>query len=381
MHACVAGWVCGAAALVASAAAPALDFTLGVGPTHNCTTRGVGVRAAALAYLEPAPLLQASEYGGSHYDPGDGNNIGVGAGYADITAPVGRFCLGVFYRTDYSGQASRDALDAFTANHARRPFDIGRTYELAVDSNWIESAGVKVSRVFNFEPAAGWLLQAGATGSLMKGLTARNDQLRGSAVATSGDYAVGTASMLRSGSDYNRSDFNPYVKKGNPQGYGYSVDFGVTLRSPAGYVAEFTVMDALTHVEWQDVPQSAQALDNETIRYDVNFNRQAFIQGQDRLANVSFSIEPRYRAVVSAPLGRGLALVVSDDVVQQTQFPAVGMSYGRDDFYLQMSYDTRTRSVSLAANKGWLHLALTSNNVEPQQASVLGAELVFGGSW
>ena len=37
---------------MSSAAAPALDFTLGVGPTFSCQSRGPGVRVAALTFLE-----------------------------------------------------------------------------------------------------------------------------------------------------------------------------------------------------------------------------------------------------------------------------------------------------------------------------------------
>ena len=110
-----------------SATAPALDFTLGIGPTYSCQSRGPGARIAALTFLEPAPVLSIDDYGGRHYQPGDGDNVGVGAGYADLTTPVGRYCVGVFYRTDYRGAASRDTLDALVANHNHQPFDVGRT--------------------------------------------------------------------------------------------------------------------------------------------------------------------------------------------------------------------------------------------------------------
>ena len=93
----------GVAAVMIAAAAPALDFTLGVGPVFNCQAEGLSARAAALTYLEPAPVLSIGDYGGRHYDPGDGSNVGIGVGYADLTAPLGRYCVGVFYRTDYAG--------------------------------------------------------------------------------------------------------------------------------------------------------------------------------------------------------------------------------------------------------------------------------------
>lgn len=372
----------GVAVAMAATAAPALDFTLGVGPVFNCQSERVSARALALTYLEPAPVLSIGDYDGQHYDPGDGSNVGIGVGYADLTAPVGRYCVGAFYRTDYVGQASRDALDALVANRAARPFDVGRTYELAMESTWLESAGIKVSRVFGFEPAAHWSLRVGVTASLMKALSLRKEQLHGSATATSGDYAVGTASFTRALSEYRRKDFNPFVGKADPDGYGYAADFGVVLYSPAGYVAELTVMDAISHLDWQDVPQSQDRIDNATIRYDANLNREAFIQGMDRRVSLAQPLEPRYRvALATPPLRRGITLLLSDDYASDTHFPALGVRIRRQGFNTQLSYDTQTRAVSLFWEKAWFSLSVTANDFDPDSATVLGAGLQFANRW
>jgi len=371
----------GAAALISSAASSALDFTLGMGPSTNCASPGVSLRAAALTYLEPAPVLLADKYGGRHYDPSDGDNLGVGYGYVDLTAPLGSSCIGLFYRMDFTGTATRDTLDAVVSNHARKPFQVGRVYELGIDSSYFEAVGVKASRVLSFTPAEGWSVSTGITGSFMKALTSRTEYLRGNATAVSSRYAVGTATWSRAWSDYDLDDFNPFVAKANPRGYGYSVDVDVSIRSPIGLTAQFTAMDAWSRVSWQNVPRSDKRADNETIRYDANLNRQAFIQGLDRRVDVDYTIDPRYRLALSMPLRTGLTVMLSDDYIWQTHFPAVGVTYDWKNRTVAASVDTQTGALGLAFQQGWLYFSVTADEMDVQRASVLGAALGFSHRW
>jgi hypothetical protein len=365
----------------ASASAPALDFTLGLGPVFECQGDGPALRAASLALLEPTAVLRIREYGARTYDPESGENLGVGVGYADVTAPVGQFCLGAFYRNDYVGQASKDALDALVANRAGRPFDVGRTYDLEVESTWLESAGLKLSYVYGLEPGPGWSLQLGVTASLMKALSLRDEALRGVATATSGDYAVGTARLTRSISDYPRKEFNPYVGKADPDGYGFAADIGAVLQSAAGWVTEFTVMDAYSRLDWEDVPQSVERADNQTIRYDANLNREAFVQGVDRRVNLTQPLEPRFRLSQDMPLRRGFTMILSDDYVYETHFPAIAVRRQWSNAVAELGYDTRTHAVSADWRWAWLTVSITSNDVDFGDATVLGAGLQFASRW
>jgi hypothetical protein len=371
----------GVAAGLMPAAAAAFDFTLGVGPVAACQSPAAGLRAAALTVLEPTPVLRIREYGRRRYDPEPGENLAVGVGYADLAAPVGHTCLAAFYRTDYVGQATRDALDALVANRNDRPFDVGRTYELGLDSTWLQSAGFKVSRVFGYEPWSEWSVRVGVSASLMKALSLRRDTLIGRAMATSGDYAVGTATLRRADSDYDRKDFNPFVGRADPDGYGFGADVGLVVRSPAGWVTELTVMDAYTRFDWRDVPQSMDKADNQTIRYDANFNREAFVQGVDRRVDVTQPLDPRYRAAQSVPVGRGLTVIVSNDYAYDTHFPAVGLQYQWEDIVTRTTYDTRMQAVSLDCRWSWLAVSITADDPDFGDASVLGASLQFVRDW
>lgn len=363
------------------AASPAFDFTLGVGPVTGCADSTPGLRAAALTFLEPTPVLRIREYGRREYDPEPGENLAVGVGYADLTVPLGRVCLAAFYRTDYVGHATRDALDALVANRNDQPFDVGRTYSLGFESTWLESAGLKASRVFDYESKAGWSVRLGVAASLMKALSLRKDSLIGRATATSAEYAVGTASLVRADSDYDRKDFNPFVGRADPEGYGIGADAGVVLQFPSGWATELTVMDAYARFDWRDVPQSTENADNQTIRYDANLNREAFVQGVDRRVNLTQPLEARYRAAQSVPAGRGLTVILSNDYAYETHFPAVGLRYQSGNLVAQTTYDTRMQAVSFDCRWSWFTVSITADDLNFGNASVLGAGLQFARNW
>lgn len=369
------------------AAALALDFTLGAGPLERCNGGSasggrVTARASALTFLEPASLLDvADDDRWQSVDPDSGRNVGLAFGHAELAAGTSKLCVGAVYRLDYFGEASRDTLDALAANEAGQPFDIGRRYSLAVDSVYREAAGLKLSRVWRYAPAGTWSLDVGAAGGLYRTLAHREDRVRGEALATSGDYAIGTVDYTRTHSDFARKKFNPFVERGNPDGMAYGVDVGLRLTSPRGHVLQLTALDAWSAIRWSGMPQSRKTLDNETVRYDVNFNREAMIRGVDRRVRVSDTFEPRYRAELTWPLRRGLHLLASDDLVHGEHFPALGVGLRAGSRAAELSFDLQTRSLAIKASTGGLSLSITADSASAGDASVLGAELQFAHRW
>jgi hypothetical protein len=369
------------------AAALALDFTLGAGPLERCNNGSAGggrvtARASALAFLEPTPLLGAADddrWG--NVDPQAGDNVGLAFGHAEFAAGTAKFCVGVLYRLDYFGEASSDTIDAIAANEAGEPFEVGRSYSLAVDSVYRESAGLKLSRAWRFAPADGWSLDLSVAGAVYKTLAHREDRVRGAAVATSSDYAIGTVRYTRTHDDYGRRKFNPFVERGDPDGMAYGIDAGLRLRSPGGHALELTALDAWSAIHWSEVSQSRKTLDNETVRYDVNFNREALIRGVDRRVRVNEAFEPRYRAELKWPLQRGLHLLASDDVVHGEHFPALGVGFQSGSRAAELNFDLETRSLAIKASTGGLSLSITADSASPRDASVLGAELQFAHRW
>ncbi|MEJ1963567.1 MAG: hypothetical protein WDO56_19190 [Gammaproteobacteria bacterium] len=128
------------AALLAShgSTAMALDLTAGSGAARECSGKAPTFHAAAITYLEPAPTSSIDEYGGARYAPDHANNIGVGVGFAELSAAAGAYCFGLFYREEAEGVATGDLLDILHADHFGKPFDAGREYQLHYDWRMLE---------------------------------------------------------------------------------------------------------------------------------------------------------------------------------------------------------------------------------------------------
>jgi len=365
------------------AAVAALDFTLGAGAAQNCraSATGISFNAGAMAYVEPAPVLSVDDYGGSRYSPSRGNNIGIGIGYGELTGEVAGFCLGALYRAEYLGEASRDILDALVGNHFRRPFDVGRTYGLSLSDESFQADGLRLRRVVDIKFSDEWSASLGAGVSVLKGLAGRQESVSGSAVATSGSYAVGTATWLKTDTNLNLADFNPFVAPGTPSGYGFSTDFEFIARSRAGYSIDFIVMDALGRLYWHDVPESYRTLDNATVSYNADFNRNAFVTGLDSRVTFVQDLPRNYRLAATLPVVSELSAVVADDLIESLHFPSVGARYGARGPFGALDFDIRTRSLSIEGGLPFMSAAITSNSFKVHSATVLGISLQAFHTW
>jgi hypothetical protein len=361
----------------------ALDLTVGAGAAQNCPAPGAGISfsSAAIAYVEPGPVVTVNDYGGGHYSPSQGNNIGIGIGYAELTGAVAGFCVDALYRAEYRGDASRDLLDALVANHFGAPFDVGRTYRLSLSDNSFKASGLRLRRVADFEFTDHWSARLGVGASVLKGLSGQQESLTGSAVATSGSYAVGTATWLKTDTSLNLADFNPFVAPGSPEGYGFSTDFEFLVQSKSGYSIDFVVMDALGRLYWHDVPQSYRILDNSTITYNADFNRDAFITGLDSRQSFVQTLPTIYRLAATLPVVSRFSAVVADDLIAGFHFPSMGVQYGELGHYGALDFDFRTRSLSIGAVLPFFSAVVTSNSFRPGNATVLGISVRASHAW
>ncbi len=372
-----------AALALVGAAAPALDLTAGSGAVHGCpgASGGVSFDAAAIAYVEPGPVSAVDSYGGGRYSPAGGNNIAVGVGFGEIAGDVSGYCIGVLYRADLLAEASRDLLDAVVGNHFGRQFNAGRTYRLEMDDRSFQASGARLRHVFDVDIAAGWSTRIGVGVSALKGLAARQQSIAGEATATSGTYALGEATWVKTETDYNLADFNPFVAPGAAHGLGFSTDFELLARSSGGYSVDFIAMDALGRIYWHDVPQSVQTLNNSAIRYNADFNRDAFVNGIDSRVGFTQDLPATYHLAVNIPAGTHLSAVLEDDLISRFHFPSVAARYGEDTRYGELSYDLRTRALGIGLRSSFVSAMLTANSFSPRNASVLGVSIQAMHAW
>jgi hypothetical protein len=375
--------VAGICLAMAAPAALALDLTVGSGAAKNCpqSTYAVAFTAAAIAYVEPAPVLTVTRYGAGHYSPEATNDLGIGIGFAELTGRVFGLCVGALYRTEYRDAASPDLMDALVANHFGHPFVAGRAYQLSLTDNSFSADGVRVRRVNEFSFADRWKVKVGFGASYLHALQGQHETLSGEVTATSATYAVGTATWLNTASNLNLANFNPFVASGSPGGEGFTTDFEFIAQSTSGLAMDVIVMDALGRIYWHDVPQSLRTLSNATIRYNTNFDRDAFVTGVDSRVSFVQDLVPKYHLAVSAPVMPKMSAFVEDDFVSGYHFPSLGARYGTDDRLALVKFDFRTKAVSLGAQWRSVTPSVTTNNIRVGNATVLGFSIQAMHAW
>jgi hypothetical protein len=364
-------------------AATALDLTVGSGAAQNCpqSTYAIAFTAAAIAYVEPAPVLTVTRYGAGQYSPSSNNDLGIGIGFAEITGRAYGFCVGALFRTEYRDEASPGLLDALVANHFGHPFDAGRTYQLSLSDTSFKADGVRIRRVADLELTNQWSVKIGFGASYLHALQGQQESVSGSVTATSQTYAIGAGTWLNTASNMNLANFNPFVAPGNPGGDGFSTDLEFIVQSTSGLSMDFIVMDALGRIYWHDVPQSLKTLNNATISYNANFDRDAFVTGLDSRVSFVQDLVPKYHLAFSAPVTPRLSAVVEDDFVSGYHFASLGARYGKDDRLALLNFDFRTKAVGIGAQWKSISALVTTNNIRVTDATVLGFSIQAVRAW
>jgi hypothetical protein len=361
-------------------AAAALDLTVDSGAASDCS--GLPhLQAAAAAYLEPAPLSTVNQYGGNQYVPSSGNNIGVGVGFAEISAATPWVCVGLLYRAEFEGTASKDLLDILHANHLGQAFDVGRTYHTWYEEQSLKAGGLRLRRAFELGELQGFRFTVGIGASLLEAEQGRQQSLTGTVTATSPTYAVGTATWLRTESDLNPNDFNPFVGPGDPTGFGFSTDFELKVASAEGAALDVIIMDAGGRIYWHGTRNVLLTANDATIQYNSDLNRDAFVTGVDSRINEVEHIPVKYHVALSEPIAAHVSALLEDDAVNGYHFVSVGARYGTALRNATATFDARTHAVGIGAHWESLYASVSTNRWRPQDATALGVSLGVSLHW
>jgi hypothetical protein len=354
--------------------------TAGSGAANRCPGPLPRLHVAAEAWLEPAPLSTLDTFGGSQYAPATGGNVGVGVGFAELSAGIKGFCIGVLYRAELEGSASRDVLDILHADRHGKPFDAGRTYWAQYDTSLLKAHGLRVRRAFDFR-ARSFRMTVGLGASLLQATQGRQESLNGTLTAATTDYATGTATWLRAASDLDPAEFNPFVGAGDPRGWGFSTDLHLKALIRERTEVDLVVMDLVGQIYWHDLRRSLRRLDNATIRYDENANRKAFVNGVDSRIADRQRIPTKYHLAIAQPFGSRLKVLLADDSVGGIHFVSLGVRLGSAERSASATFDLRTHAVGLSARWAPVAVSLTTNRWRLNEASALGASVEIAAQW
>ena len=368
------GWLIGIGLALAAARAQALDLTGGSAAAQDCPRGAPQLQVDAAAYLEPAPVLYATRYGGEYYRPAAGNNIGFAVAFGELSARAGPFCLGLVAREEWDAHATRDLLDAVVANHDGKPFATGRAYRLAYQLQMFQAGGIRVRRVMTLASSPAGRLQLGIGISALRATQGRQEWGSGSATATSPQYAVGTATWTRIDSG-TPSGFNPFVGVPHPSAWGYATDIDLRASLRSGTSADVAIMDPESRIYWRDIADSKRSFDDATIRYNADINREALLTGVDYRISSTQRLPVKYRVALDQAIAGSWHLRLSDDAIEGYHFPAAGARYGSEDRFIGTEFDTRTRAVAISARWHWLEAAVASNHFPLSGATALAVSL------
>jgi len=284
-----------------SSSASALDLTVDSGAASDCSGQPL-LHAAAAGYLEPAPLTTVNQYGGNQYAPSAGNDIGVGVAFAEVSAAAPRsawaFCIAPSSREPPRRICSIFCMPITSGNRSTmaEPITPGTRRSRS------RPKGLRLRRAFDLGELAGFNFKLDWAASLLDAAQGRQQSLTGTVTATSPSYAVGTATWLRTDSDLNPNDFNPFVGPGHPSGLGFSTDFELKVTSPQGAALDVIVMDGGGRIYWHGTRNSLLMANNATVAYNADFNREAFVTGVDSRIDEVEHIPTKYHVAFSQPV-------------------------------------------------------------------------------
>lgn len=375
------GWLIAAGLVLVSHECRALDFAAGSLAIRGCHRGAAQLRISAAAYLEPAPVLYATRYGGRYYEPADGNNIGFATAFAELSARIGEFCLGLVAREEWVGHASRDLLDAVVANHEGKPFETGREYRLAYQLQMLQADGLRLHRTFTVFQSADMSLRLGVGLSLLKATQGRQEWGYGAATASGADFAIGTATWTRIDDPYSKSSFNSFVGVPHPAGWGYATDLEFQADFRSGTAAALVIMDPESRIYWHDIADSARYFNDATVSYNADLNRNALETGMDRRIDDVQRLPVEYRASLDQRIGHDWHARISDSVVEGYHFPSLGVRYGSADRFAGPTFDIRSRALGIAARWRWVEVSAASNRLPLSEATALAVSIQFSRLW
>ena len=359
----------------------ALDFAAGSLATQGCPRGAPQLHISAAAYLEPAPVLYATRYGGRYFEPAAGNNIGIGVAFAELSTRLGAFCLGWVAREEWEGHASQDLLDAVVANHGGKPFETGRVYRLAYQLQMFQADGIRLHRTVTLLQFADMSLRLGIGITLLKATEGRQEWGYGAAMATSADFAIGTATWMRIDDPYSKSSFNSFVGVPHPVGWGYASDLEFQADFRSGTSAVLVIMDPESRIYWRDIAQSVRFFNDATVSYNADLNRNALETGVDRRINDVQRLPVKYRASLAQRIGRHWQAQFSDSLVEGYHFPSLAARYGSADRFAGPTFDIRTRALGISARWRWVQVSAASNRLSLSEATALAVSVQFSRLW
>lgn len=338
-------------------------------------------QAGADAFSDPAALLRLDDDDwGRHARSRHASNHAQLAAKAAVGFEAGGWRLQALTRTGGIARASADAVRLLGLLNRDEPPGSGERFSLDYRLDFWRASGLSLGRGWRWTPAAGQLIEVGASVQVLTRIELLHEVFSGTATPAGPDRMLFDGLHLRAGNRMRTDDpsrFNPFVRNGDPRGHGHALDLGARWTLSPQWQLELAGFDLAARLDGRDMPESLRVgrflYDGEG-RLIGNADGSAAVQGQDSRGDMRLRPAARWvgRVGWQQPGWRLDLLAQSQAGVRQIEL-AGRRQLGDGGWWAGASVTARNPALGLSVGNDWFSVGLALGHLRPAQARALGA--------
>jgi hypothetical protein len=339
-------------------------------PADTPEARRVWVESFAMAGSTFRSIKDATEDRWGTFNPKDGNNTEMLFTRNSLGVSQNGWSLELGNRLEAIGQANKDALGVYRAQLLGLPLPAGARYPVDYALDGFEAQGVSLGRSVQ-AAADGHTLKVGIKATYLDAKRIKTQKGSGLAsVQSDGSLTVsGSTSDLDSSINTAANNFIPRFQNQTPSGSGYAVDVGLHYVSPQGIEVEWTVADAVSEIQWKNVPEI-------TLSGSSTFNGQ-FPSGRKVLVPTSQTLQPKRELTARVPWNSYYLQATESSVNSVSMFNAGLGKHLPDNWNVAVDYDFYFNALGIRLSNPWFEFAFKTDNPNLDQAQVLSVRIAL----
>ncbi|MFG6432626.1 hypothetical protein [Roseateles sp. LYH14W] len=375
-------------ALCGGLVAPAIAGTLGDALADNparIAPAGIRLQAQASvdAFSDPAALLRLDDQDwGRHARSRHASNHAQLAGKAAVGVEAGGWRLQALTRSGGIARASADAVTLLGLLSRDEPPGSGEHFDLDYRLDFWRASGLSLGRGWRWAPAAGQLVEVGASLQVLTRIELLHETFSGTATPAGADRMLFDGQHRRAGNRMRTDDpsrFNPFVRDGNPRGHGRALDLGARWTLSERWQLELAGFDLAARLDGRDMPESLRVgrflYDGEG-RLIGNADGAAAVQGQDRRGDLRLRPQPRWLGRLGWQQQGWQVDLLAQSQAGVRQLELAGRrQLGDGGWWIGASMAARNTALGLSAGNAWFSVGLVLSHLRADQARALGAAL------
>jgi hypothetical protein len=375
-------------ALCGGLVAPAMAGTLGAALADNpARIAAAGIRLQAQAgvdaFSDPAALQRLGDDDwGRHARSRHASNHAQLAAKAAVGFEAGGWRLQALTRTGGAARASADAVRLLGLLSRAEAPGSGERFDLDYRLDYWRASGLSLGRSWRWAPAAGQLVEFGASLQALTRIELLHEVFSGTAAPAGADRMLFDGLHLRSGNRMRTDDpsrFNPFVRDGNPGGHGRALDLGARWTLSERWQLELAGFDLAARLDGRDMPESLRVgrflYDGEG-RLIGSADGAAAVQGQDRRADMHLRPQARWLGRLGWQHGPWQLDLLGQSHAGVRQLELAGRrQLGDGGYWMGASVAARNAALGLSAGNAWFSIGLVLSHPRASEARALGAAL------